>query len=66
MIQLAIGNLYFVHFIEVFGMGVIWNEEYTGSQHQAAIYNKIQKHVHVIATKFNITINENGISSSKN
>ena len=38
----------------------LWNEEYTGGQHHAAIYNEIQKHVHIIATKFNITIDEDG------
>ena len=38
----------------------LWNEEYTDGQHDAAIYNEIQKHVHIIATKFNITIDEDG------
>jgi hypothetical protein len=38
----------------------LWNEEYTGGQHHTAIYNEIQKHVHIIAPKFNITIDEDG------
>ena len=39
----------------------LWNEEWgTGGPHHAAIYNEIQKHVHIIAPKFNITIHEDG------